>query len=230
MVHADDYAVSRAERRARDRHRPRHETTPVPARTNGVVTRLHITAAGEQAGTVRVIAPGTDAPALIVELPGFTMQFLCCEQVQHVLGLVALARQARMGMPERLAIPGLRSAAELADMQSTLTWTRVPMGAATRSTFTHPITRTVTPCVTLSIDPVAITMLDTTAIETTVETMQRAHKLAVATFDDGYIYRHNSAAPSWTPRAAHRFAIRGTGWLVDHPDTKEPPIPMRQRP
>ncbi|GAA1890267.1 hypothetical protein [Williamsia serinedens] len=230
MVSSKDHKVSQVERRARDRHRPRHETTPVPARTNGVVTRLHITAAGEQAGTVRVIAPGTDVPALVVELPGFTMQFLCCEQVQHVLGLFALARQARMGMPERLAIPGLRSAAELADMHSTLTWTRVPMGAASRSTFTHPVTRNVTPCVTLSIDPVAITMLDTTAIETTVETMQRAHKLAVATFDDGYIYRHNSAAPSWTPRAAHRFAVRGTGWLVDHPDRKDPPVTIPPRP
>lgn len=201
--------------------RPGHETTAVPLRTNGVVNRVSMTAAGEQTAKVQALAVGTRHAAVEVAFPGLTMQFRSCEQVQVVLGLFSIARQARMGMPDAIALPGLRIPGEI-DMYATIAWTRVPMGAASREQFTHPISGKVTPCVHLTIDPLTVVLLDTTAMETMVHGLVTAHRLAIATFDDGPQFAKNSAASSWRPRAQHRYRITGTGWLIDNPGHRPP--------
>lgn len=196
--------------------RREHTPTPLPLRTNGVVTNVNITACGEQRSRIKVFAAGTGVAMLQVEFPGVTMQFTNCEQVQLVLGLFAIARQARMGMSKLHRLPGVMTETNV-EVQTTMMWTRMPMGAAARDQFTHPVTRKVSPYVRLTIAPLTFALMDTTAIETMVAAMKKAHKLAVATFDDGEEFSRNSAAPSWRPRAQHSYRITGTGWLKTGP-------------
>ena len=203
--------------------RPEHIKTPLPLRTNGVVTNVAVTVCGEQRARVDVIAAGTGVATVQVQFPGVTMQFLSCEQVQHVLGLFATARQARMGMAKTTMLPGILPGG-YPEMQTTLRWTRGPNGAASREQFTHPATQKVLPYVRLTMSPLTLALMDTTAIDTMVATMKKAHKLAIATFDDGDQFADNSAAESWRPRAAHRYKITGTGWLTSGP----PPAPNQQ--
>ena len=196
--------------------RPEHTPTPLPLRTNGVVSNVNITVCGEQHGRITTIAPGTGTPVLQIEFTGVTMQFTNCEQVQLTLGLFAIARQARMGMARMHQLPGIMSESNVG-VQTTMMWTRPPNGAAHRDQFTHPVTRKVSPYVTLRMPPLTFALMDTTAIETMLATMKKAHKLAIALFDDGDTYAKNSAADSWRPRAQHRFKITGTGWITNGP-------------
>ncbi|WP_308280457.1 hypothetical protein, partial [Williamsia sp. DF01-3] len=196
--------------------RPDHINTPLPLRTNGVVTNVAVTVCGEQRARVDVIAAGTGVATVQVQFPGVTMQFLSCEQAQLVLGLFATARQARMGMAKSMMLPGILPGG-YPEMQTTLRWTRGPLGSASREQFTHPTTQKVFPYVRLTMAPLTLALMDTTAIETMVATMKKAHKLAIATFDDGEEFSRNSEAPSWRPRAQHRFKITGTGWLTSGP-------------
>ena len=153
---------------------------------------------------------------LQVEFPGVTMQFTNCEQVQLALGLFAIARQARMGMSKLYGLPGVMTETNV-EVQTTMMWTQMPMGAAARDQFTHPVTGKVSPYVRLTIAPLTFALMDTTAIETMVAAMKKAHKLAAATFDDGEEFSRNSAAPRWRPRAQHSYRITGTGWLKTGP-------------
>ncbi|WP_020108312.1 hypothetical protein [Nocardia sp. 348MFTsu5.1] len=200
--------------------RPDHTPTPLPLRTNGVVTNVNITACGEQRSRIKVVASGTRVAMLQVEFPGVTMQFTSCEQVQLVLGLFAIARQARMGMSKLHRLPGVMTESNV-EVQTTMMWTRVPMGAAARDQFTHPVTHKVSPYVRLTIAPLTFALMDTTAIETMVAAMKKAHRLAIATFDDGEEFARNSAAPSWRPRAQHSYRITGTGWLTRGPTAEK---------
>jgi hypothetical protein len=202
--------------------RPEHITTRLPLRTNGVVTNVNITICGEQRARVDVIAAGIGVAMVQVQFPGVTMQFLSCEQVQHVLGLFGIALQARMGMAKTTMLPEILPGG-YPEMQTTMRWTRVPNGAASREQFTHPATQKVLPYVRLTMAPLTLALMDTTAIDTMVATMRKAHKLAIATFDDGEQFSRNSAVESWRPRAAHRYKITGTGWLSSAPPPADEP-------
>ena len=119
-------------------------------------------------------------------------------------------------MAELHRMPGVVSHVDT-DVQTTMTWTRVPMGAAAREQFAHPVTGTVFPFVRLTMPPLTFSLLDTTAIETMIEALQKAHKMAILTFKDGELFSTNSARPSWRPPAKHRYRISGTGWITPGP-------------
>ncbi|WP_020109748.1 hypothetical protein [Nocardia sp. 348MFTsu5.1] len=198
--------------------RPEHIRTPLPLATNGVVTNVHITACGEQEGRIKAVAEGTRLAMLQVDLQTVTMQFISCQQVQLVLGLFAYARQAKMGMATVHRLPGVMPRIQSStDVQTTMSWTRNPMGTAHRETFAHPVTKKVYPYVQLNIAPLTFSLMDTTAIETMIDTMRKAHKMATVLFDDGHQFSRNSAAPSWRPPAENSYRITGTGWIERGP-------------
>lgn len=199
--------------------RPEHTPTPLPLSTNGVITKVGITACGVQKYDVKAVASGTGVSMLQVDFQSVSMQFISCLQVQFVLGLFGIGRQARMGMATVHRMPGVMSLPR-PDVQTTMSWTRTPMGAAAREQFAHPVTGKVWPYVSLTMPPLTFSLLDTTAIDSMIEGMQKAHKLAIATFDDGEQFSRNPLAPSWQPPAAHSYRITGTGWLSNGPRPK----------
>lgn len=196
--------------------RPEHARTPLPLSTNGVITKVSITCCGAQDHRIKAVAPGTGAAMLQVDFQSVSMQFVSAKQVQFVLGLFGIARQARMGMAEVHRMPGITAGAQ-PGVQTTMTWTRNPMGSASREQFAHPVTGKVWPFVTLTIPPLSFSLLDTTAIDSMVDAMRKAHKLAIATFEDGPRFSRNPLAPSWRPPAEQSYRITGTGWLGNGP-------------
>ncbi|WP_415677713.1 hypothetical protein [Tsukamurella hominis] len=198
---------------------PRVPGTPLEKIQDGaVVTRVSVDLTGRIAGRVSVTDGGGPGASMAVELGGqLTMNFVCAFHVQHVAGFIALARQARQGMAvdHSAAWPHARMENTVV-ARTVLTWTSAPTGTAERKMFPHPITGTRYPMVTLTLRPVTVNILDLVALDSVMDTMRRAHTLAVAAFADGPDAAANPLAPSWRPRGS-RHHLRGAGWLdADH--------------
>lgn len=163
--------------------------------TRGVVTRLVVSAVGEQQFRITTLAEGTRSASLQLELPDLVMQFTSAAQVQHMRGFLAFAQSATMGMREHLQIPTSLSARLSAHMRNTIAWQRVPSATVSRDR----IAASQDPILTLYYDPLTLRVLDLTAYRSLGDAFARAHRIAVAVFHDGGTHRADPTKPDWQP-------------------------------
>ncbi|MDF3284995.1 hypothetical protein [Gordonia sp. N1V] len=165
--------------------------------TRGVVTRLVISAVGEQKYRITTLAEGTRSASLQLELPDLVMQFTSAAQVQHMRGFLAFAQAATMGMLEHHPLTQTLSARCSAYMRNTVVWERVPSATVSRDAITtggQPI-----PFLVLYYDPLTLRILDLTAYRALTEAFARAHRTAVGVFPDGGAHRADPTKPEWQP-------------------------------
>ncbi|MFW0797628.1 hypothetical protein AAFP30_27750 [Gordonia sp. CPCC 205515] len=185
--------------------------------TQGVVSRLVVTMTGRQDYRITTTAASTDSAALQLELPDLVMQFTSAEQVQHLLGFVAFGVQASMGMVTNYAQYD-PTPQQVARMRNTVTWIATPTGTATREQMTHTVIKGQTiPYLTLVFDPVALRVLDTTALRSLIDALRTAHRTAIAVFPDGRQYTADPTRRDWKPTGPE-FGRRGHGWTTPDED------------
>ncbi|NKR30219.1 hypothetical protein GS538_09210 [Rhodococcus hoagii] len=185
--------------------------TTTPAFPAGIVTETVATISGAQEGTIDVHNAQTPCATMTIRWGHIAMTFTSAEQVQHVLGYFAMARQGMLGVLNTVPLPVAPDHPHQVATLIAVTWTRNPDGVAYRDTMHIPAMRRTITFVSLKLGPVRFQILDRTGIDSAIELLTRAHKTAITAFVDGQDYRQNPTRPSWRPRAA-RLVTKGTDW------------------
>lgn len=179
----------------------------------GIITGAVADIAGPQTTEIHTHDAQTLRAAMTIRWGAITMRFTSAEQVQHLLGYFAMARQGMQMMRTATSVP-LPTATDVdsANTMIAITWTRTPDAVATREQIRIPAMRRTIEYVALKVGPVTFRILDTDGLTSSIELLAKAHKLAVATWPDGHEYRANPQAMSWRPRAA-RMDRTGGRWI-----------------
>lgn len=156
---------------------------------NAVVTRLIVTAVGNQQPTITTTANGLDQASLQLTLPSLIIQFTSCEQVQHLRGLLAFAGPATMGMGQHHHVPLDNFDVQ---MRNTITILKPQAGTVTRELISGRM-----PYIVIHWGPLTWRILDRTAYESLTETLERTHKTAATVFPDGHRHRTDPTRPNW---------------------------------
>lgn len=183
-----------------------------PKITSGIVTKAVAVMAGTQEGTIDVHAAGTESAVLTVRIGEAAIQFTTAAQAQAVLGHFGMLRPNTMGMHPRVPIPVQPDRNGEASTYVAVTFTDTPGAAGTRESAYIPAMRRTVRVLALTVGPIRFRIMDTDALTSTIEILQRAHAAAVGTFADGHDHRANPLRPSFRPRAAHRLRGHGPDW------------------
>ncbi|MFD4351512.1 hypothetical protein ACFWPX_03085 [Nocardia sp. NPDC058518] len=163
----------------------------------GVVTTVTAVMAGEQSITIDVVGAGDDEARVVVRWGRVAMTFTSAEQVQRVLGLFGLARQAMIGVAQRMPLPLDDVSVSDVSVLTALTWTRTPTGSASVEQMYHEGVRRSIKYVALTIRPITFHILDRDGLDSVTRALVRAHRLAVTVYPDGHRFAGDPNTAGW---------------------------------
>lgn len=178
---------------------------PVDCRS-GVVTNVVAVMAGEQSVGIDVVGAGTDDPRVVLRWGRIAMTFTSAEQLQRMLGLFGMARQAMVGVSERVSLPVVEQPVSEVSMLTSITWTHNPTGAASVERMYHMRLRRTVSYVALTVSPIVFHILDRDGLNSAIKALIRAHQLAITVYPGGQAYADDPNSPPWM--RAHRRILR----------------------
>ncbi|MFC8383558.1 hypothetical protein [Nocardia sp. NPDC057272] len=181
-------------------------------RQAGVVTIVTAVLAGEQQIALDVVGAGTADARIVVRWGRVAMTFTAAEQVQRMLGLFGLARQAMVGVVERVPMPVVEDPISDVAVLAAITWTHTPTGAASVERMYHLGMRRTISFVALTIGPVAFHILDRAGLNSAIKALVRAHQLSVTVYADGHRFADDPNAAAWERGNRRILKPHGNGW------------------
>lgn len=184
-----------------------------PAALAGVVTQIVVTLSGNFTGAIDTYGAGSDQARLILRLGKVHMTFTSAEQVQHLRGYVAMAKDGMRAAQALATLPVVESDESEAATVAAITWSKTPHGVFEIEELYIPRLRRPVSYVALTVGPVTFRILDRIALGCAMELLGRAHKIAVTAFPDGRAWRENPTNASWHPSRKVRVEREGSGWI-----------------
>ncbi|WP_181699032.1 hypothetical protein [Nocardia sp. GTS18] len=181
-------------------------------RRAGLVTAVTAMLAGEQQIFVDVVGAHSGDARIVVRWGRVVMTFTSAEQVQRMVGLFGLARQAMVGVDQRVPMPVVEAPISEVAVLAAITWTHTPSGAASVERMYHEGMRRSISYVALSISPVTFHILDRDGLNSASKALVRAHQLAVTVYPDGARYAGDPNAAAWQRANRRHLKPRGGGW------------------
>lgn len=185
---------------------------PPSDRKAGVVTTVTAMLAGEQQIAIDVVGAGTGGARIVVRWGRVAMTFTAAEQVQRMFGLFGLARQAMVGVVERVPMPVVEDPISDVAVLAAITWTHTPTGAASVERMYHVGMRRTISFVALTIGPVAFHILDRAGLDSAIKALVRAHQLSVTVYADGHRFADDPNTAAWERGNRRNLKPRGDGW------------------
>ncbi|MGW6730668.1 hypothetical protein ACWF9G_32615 [Nocardia sp. NPDC055029] len=184
---------------------------PLDRRT-GVVTTVTAVLAGEQPITIDVVAAGSTDARIVARWGRIAMTFTSAEQVQRMVGLFGLARQAMVGVAERVSLPVVEQPVSEVSVLTAITWTHTPTGAASVEQMYHVGMRRMISYVALTISPITFHILDRDGLDSAIKTLVRAHQLAVTVYPGGHRYAADPNTAVWKRTNRRHLKPRDGSW------------------
>ncbi len=184
---------------------------PLLDRQVGVVTSVTAVLAGQQPIAIDVIGAGEDDPRIVMRWGRVAMTFTSAEQIQRVLGLFGLARQAMIGVAQRVPLPIDDVPVSDVAVLTALTWTHTPTGTASVEQMYHEGVRRSIKYVALTIRPITFHILDRDGLDSATKALVRAHRLAVTVYPDGHRFAGDPNTAGWKrTNQRHLTPLAGT--------------------
>ncbi|WP_410875095.1 hypothetical protein [Nocardia sp. A7] len=181
-------------------------------RQAGVVTTVTAVLAGEQQVMLDVVGAGDSEARIVVRWGRVAMTFTAAEQVQRMLGLFGLARQAMVGVVERVRMPVVEEPISDVAVLAAITWTHTPIGAASVERMYHEGMRRTISFVALTIGPVTFHILDRSGLDSAIKALVRAHQLSVTVYADGHRFADDPNTAAWERNNRRNLKPLGNGW------------------
>ena len=169
-------------------------------RFGGTVTAVSVAVAGVQDLRLDVVGRDYDVPVMVLRWGRIAMRFTTAAQVQAVLGLFAMARQALYDGVRFAPLSEEEPCRFDVATTVSITWRR-PVGTATREKRFVPTLRKV------------ITVVDLDGADSAVAVLHRAWRTGLAVFDDADQCRDNPVTPSWAATHPRQLRRAGHGWI-----------------
>ncbi|MEV0688395.1 hypothetical protein AB0I35_31505 [Nocardia sp. NPDC050378] len=168
--------------------------------------------AGEQKIAIDVVGAGTGEARVVARWGRTAMTFTSAEQVQRMLGLFGLARQAMVGVCERVPLPVVEEPVSDVAVLAAITWTYTPSGAASVERMYHLGMRRTISYVALTVRPITFHILDRAGLDSASKALIRAHQLAVTVYPEGHRFAEDPNSTAWMRTNRRRLKSVGGGW------------------
>ncbi|MFD4430161.1 hypothetical protein [Nocardia sp. NPDC058497] len=177
-----------------------------------MVTTVAAVLAGEQPIAIDVVGVGSSDARVVARWGRIAMTFTSAEQVQRMLGLFGLARQAMFGVAKRVWLPVVEPPASEVSALTSITWTHTPTGSASVEQVYHEGMRRKISYVALTISPITFHILDRDGLDSAIKALVRAHQLAVTVYPGGHRYAADPNATEWKRANRRHLKPRGGSW------------------
>ncbi|MGW5440248.1 hypothetical protein [Nocardia asteroides] len=181
-------------------------------RRSGVVTTVVAVLAGEQSVAIDVVGAGSDDARVVVRWGRIAMTFTSAEQVQRMVGLFGLARQAMIGVAKTVPLPVVEPPVSEVSALTAITWTHTPAGAASVERTYHLGMRRTINYVALTICPITFHILDRDGLNSAIKALIQAHRLAVTVYPDGHRYAGDPDTTEWKRANRRHLKPRDGSW------------------